>query len=78
LEISLHVSGGVVVGTKSLRDRIFRRELPLTLEEIRYGDRDFFDTPPPGFDATIIVVHFRSSDPRYDRWEEWGTPSDYS
>lgn len=77
LEICLHVSGGAVIGTKSLRDRIFRRELPLALEAIRYGDRDFFDSYPE-FDAAKIVVHFRSSRARYDRWEEWGTPSDYS
>jgi hypothetical protein len=37
LEISLHVSGGVVLGTRTLRDRIFRRELPLALEEQRIG-----------------------------------------
>jgi hypothetical protein len=75
--IYLHVdgeSGGVE--TTAVRDRIFRKELPLALEAIRYGDRNFFYAHPVLNNAPIIV-YFLSRFPQYSSVENWGTFSDY-
>lgn len=37
LWVYLHVSGGIVFGRSGWREAIFRRELPLVLEAIRYA-----------------------------------------
>ena len=76
LHVYLHVSGGFVVGRAGWRYAIFRRELPLVLESMRYGDRDFFTTHPE-LDQTPIYVHFHSSKSRYHRIEQFGVPSNY-
>lgn len=60
----------------AIRDTIFRRELPLALEAIRYGDSAFF-TAYPQFDKAPICVYFDSQDPDYQKYEYWGTPQDY-
>ncbi|MHC0039729.1 staygreen family protein [Pseudoneobacillus sp. C159] len=54
------------------RDEIFRRELPLALTAIRYGDRMLFDTNP-NLDHTPIIMNFMSSYPQFSRQEIWGT-----
>lgn len=72
-----HVSGGFVFGTAGFRYRIFRHELPLVLEAIRYGDRRLFDQNQE-LSAAAVLIHFRSTASRYDRVEEWGTIDDYS
>ncbi|OPJ55837.1 staygreen family protein [Alkalithermobacter paradoxus] len=59
-----------------IRNMIFRRELPLALEAIIYGDREFFNAHPKLNNAPIWI-HFDSSDPRYNRFEYWATPNDY-
>jgi len=46
LHVSCHVSGGVVFGTAAMRDDIFRRELPLVLEALRFGDAALFQSQP--------------------------------
>jgi hypothetical protein len=76
LHVYCHVSGGLVFGTASFRYAIFRQELPLVLECLRYGDRGFYEAHPE-FDAAPIRVHFRSRRRRYRRLERWGTPADY-
>lgn len=76
LHVSCHVSGGPVFGTAALRDSIFRQELPLALEALRYGDRAFFEAHPE-LDRAPIWVHFRARQPRYNRVERWGMPADY-
>nr|WP_106782749.1 staygreen family protein [Lysinibacillus timonensis] len=58
--------------TSARRTKIFRRELPLALTAIRYGDRFLFNLSPPLYDAPIIV-HFISSYPQLARLENWGT-----
>ncbi|MBM7868120.1 hypothetical protein GTO89_15065 [Heliobacterium gestii] len=58
------------------RDRIFRRELPLALAAIRYGDAQFFMAHPE-LDHAPILIYFDSTNPNYHRFENWGTPSDY-
>ena len=74
--VYLHVDGKNRIVT-GIRNHIFRRELPLSLEAIRYGDRKFFISHPK-LDNSPIIVHFMSSYPSFNRIEKWGTFSDYS
>jgi hypothetical protein len=71
-----HVSGGFVFGTARLRYNIFRRELQLVLEAIRYGDRTLFEKNPE-LDNTTVLIHFKSTVKRFDQIEKWGTMADY-
>jgi hypothetical protein len=50
--------------------------LPLALEAIRYGDNEFFNAHP-GLDKSPIIVFFMSTNPQYNKVENWGTFSDY-
>lgn len=54
------------------RNYIFRRELPLALEAIRYGDKDFF-TAHPELNYAPIMVYFSSTDSQYNKIENWGS-----
>ncbi|MDF2540780.1 MAG: hypothetical protein K0S47_498 [Herbinix sp.] len=74
--IYLYVDGADGSMNTSIRNRIFRNELPLALEAIRYGDSRFFNSHPI-LDNRPIYVHFRSMNPRYDELEYWGHFSDY-
>ncbi len=76
LHVHCHVSGGLVFGTAGWRYAIFRQELPLVLEALRYGDRLLFAACPT-LDAAPILVHFYSWRRRYRRVERWGAPADY-
>jgi hypothetical protein len=76
LHVFCHVSGGVVLGTTAMRDEIFRRELPLVLEALRFGDGALFEARPE-LDGAPLWVHFESTVPRYHQTERWGTPADY-
>jgi len=60
----------------AIRDTIFRRELPLALEAIRYGDSQFF-MEYPQLDNAPIWIYFDSPNPDYNKFEYWGTPKDY-
>ena len=42
LYVYVYVDGKFGPVVSAVRDKIFRRELPLALEAIRYGDRKFF------------------------------------
>lgn len=61
---------------KAMRESIFRSQLPIALEAIRYGDREFFNAHPD-LDNVPITVYFLSTDPMYNKVENWGTFSDY-
>jgi hypothetical protein len=74
--VYLYVDGQFRKGMAAIRNYIFRRELPLALEAIRYGDRQFFEAHPE-LDHVPITVFFQSSLPRYHKEENWGTFSDY-
>jgi hypothetical protein len=76
LHVYCHVSGGLALGTAGLRYSIFRRELPLALEALRFGDRRFFEIHP-GLDRAPIWIHLHATRRRYNRTEPWGTPADY-
>jgi hypothetical protein len=71
-----HVSGGFVFGTAKLRYAVFRHELPLVLEAIRFGDRNIFKKIP-NLDNTPVFIHFQSNDNRFNNVENWGTMADY-
>jgi hypothetical protein len=76
LHVYCHVSGGFAFGGAAMRDRIFRRELPLVLEAFRFGDSALFSAWPE-LDQAPIWIHFQSANPRYDKIERRGTPAEY-
>ena len=65
------------VAIAARRNEIFRRELPLALTAIRYGDRFFFDLHP-NLDNALIIVNFLSTTPPFTSKESWGTFNCYS
>ena len=74
--VYLYVDGKFIPGPKDIREAVFRMELPLALEAIRYGDNDFFNAHPE-LDFVPIIVYFLSTDPMYNKVENWGTFSEY-
>lgn len=60
----------------AVRNSIFAKELPLALQALRYGDKEFFKENP-SLDKAPIHVEFNSVYPLFHRLELWGTPSDY-
>jgi len=76
--VYLYVDGQSTPAEKetAIRDSIFRRELPLALKAIRYGDREFFDTHIK-LNYTPIIVYFISKNPKFNAIEKWGTFSNY-
>lgn len=76
LYVYLYVDGQFSPATSAIRNEIFRRELPLALEAIRYGDRYLFDAYPD-LDNACIWVYFDSTNPEYRRLENWGYMKDY-
>ena len=76
LHVYCHVSGGLILGRARWRLSIFRREMPIVLEAIRYGDKEFFSNHPD-LDNSPIIVHFQSSNNKYNKIEEWGALRDY-
>lgn len=76
LNVLCHVSGGFVFGRAKWRYEIFCSELSLVLEAIRFGDRASFDRDPQ-LDNIPVLVHFKSTDKRYDKVEKWGSLGDY-
>lgn len=76
LHVYCHVCGGVVFGTASLRESIFRRELPLVLEAIRYGDQELFVSDSK-LDQAGIFVHFQKPKSENSKIESYGFLGDY-
>ena len=76
LHVYCHVSGGLVFGRTAWREAVFRREMPLVLEAIRFGDRILFAANTE-LDQAPVWVHFKASDPQYNKTELWGAPEDY-
>jgi hypothetical protein len=77
LNVYCHVSGGLVFGRAKWRYNIFCSELSLALEAIRFGDKAFFDHDPK-LDQVPILVHFKSTDEKYNKTEKWGLLGDYN
>ncbi|MHA2392155.1 MAG: staygreen family protein [Promethearchaeota archaeon] len=76
LHIYLHVSGGLVFGWASLRNRIFRYHLPLVIKALKYGDRQLFEENPI-LDNSQIIVHFNSKNKKYNKIENFGFFSEF-
>jgi len=76
-DVFCHVSGGLVVGGARWRYAIFQSELSLVLEAIRYGDRAVFEKNQK-LDNTPVVVHFKSTNRRFNITQRWGVLSDYA
>jgi hypothetical protein len=72
----VYVNGQSGINSAARRYMIFKRELPLALEAIFYGDRKLLKEHPYLEDAPIFV-HFYSMYPQYNRVEYFGTPKDY-
>jgi hypothetical protein len=71
------VQQDINVGKESFREEIFRRELPLALQAIRYGDRAFFNYHPE-MNLYPIIVFFLYNNPELNKAEDWGTFADYA
>lgn len=78
LSVYLYV-GGEQFGkaTAAIRYKIFKQELSLALEAIRYGDRYFFETHPK-LDTAPIWVYFNSLYPPFNHVKYWGTLVEYA
>ena len=76
LHLHCHVSGGFVLGPARWRDAIFQQHLPLVLDSICYGDRDFLMAKPDLREA-VILVNFHAKQCTLDRVETWGLVKDY-
>ncbi|MER2048616.1 MAG: staygreen family protein [Solibacillus sp.] len=63
--------------TAMRRYEVFRRELPLALTAIRYGDRFLFNVYP-ALDNGLIIVNFISTFPQLYKQEIFGTFSSFS
>lgn len=76
LYVYVYVDGQFGPGISAIRNNIFRRELPLALEAIRYGDDSLF-VENPNLDNAPIYIRFDSTNPNYNRFEYWGNLKDY-
>ena len=76
LHVYCHVCGGFVFGSASFREWIFRREMPLVLEAIRYGDRELF-AKDSRLDQAEVLVHFQRPKAEDCKTQQWGRPSNY-
>ena len=65
------------LNTSSKRYETFKRELPLALTAIRYGDRALFKAYP-FLDHAPIIITFMSVYPSIASQENWGTFQSYS
>lgn len=67
---------GLTPDRQAIRNAVFRRELSLALEAIRYGDRRFF-AAHPNLDQAPIFIYFHSAIPQFNGVENGGTFADY-
>ena len=74
----VQVDAGVVPQRTSsaIRYEIFKRELPLALEAIFYGDRIFFNCHPM-LNYVPIEIYFSSIYPAFEGITFWGEPVNY-
>lgn len=70
--VYLYIDGEFGPSTAAVRNSIFRRELPLALEAIRFGDKKLFNAHPQ-LDNASIIVYFSSIIPYFNIIEDWGT-----
>ncbi len=73
LHIYCHVSGGFVLGPANWRESIFRKEMPLVLEAIQYGDRKLIRSRK--LDQAPVMIHFKRGSK--EKVEDWGLIGNY-
>lgn len=71
INLYIHINGNFSKKSATIRNGLFRRELPLILEAIRYGDRLFFETHKE-LDYAPIFIHFDSKHKEFKKLEYWG------
>ena len=76
LHIHLHVSGGLVFGAARWRLSIFQRHLPLVLQAIACGDREFI-TGHLAFYQAPIKIHFHARQAQWDQVRTYPTIRDF-
>lgn len=64
-------------GRTSIRDRIFREELPGALRAIRLGDRSLFQEYPE-LDDVPIWIYFDSNEEQWEAYEYYGSFRQYT
>jgi magnesium dechelatase len=77
LNLHYHVCGGFVFGWAKLRYKIFCRFISYNVQAIRFGDKAFFEKNPE-FDNARVLIHFYSSNKKYEKTEEKGILSEYT
>lgn len=68
--------GDYKTARNEIRNTVFRQELPLALEAIIYGEREFFHAHPQ-FNCAPIWIYFDWADPEYNQFEYWGKIKEY-
>ena len=76
LRVHCHVSGGLIIGSARWRYSIFQRHLKQVLQAFRHGDRELFERRSD-LDTARVEVYFHSSNPDFDRVENWGSAGEY-
>jgi len=76
LHVYCHVCGGFVFGNASFREWIFRCEMSLVLEAIRYGDCELF-AKDPTLDQAEILAHFQRPKAEDCKTQQLGHLSNY-
>jgi len=71
LHFYVHVSGGLLFGWASMRDRIFRSHLPLVFQTIIHGEKKLIENFPQ-LKESQIYVHFQSKNKKYNKIENFG------
>lgn len=73
----VYVDGRFNPKTPDERNEFFTRELPLALQAIIHGDKEFFQAHNELYDAPVYI-HFDSIIENVNRIEYWGIVKDYS
>ena len=76
-KIYVYVDGNGGKTDAARRDKIFRKELPLALSAIKYGDRKFLEYNKELLDSQIIV-RFISAYDEFNKVENYGTFKNYN
>lgn len=77
LYVYVYVDGQFDPAISAIREEIFRRELPLALEAIRYGDR-YLIKSHPYLDNASIWICFGTDKQENCQLEHWGYMKEYN
>jgi len=73
---SVIVDGKGVSGNSNIRNQIFYNEMPTALKTLREADRFLFNKYPRA-DSALVIIHFISSNPVYDKIYNFGPIGNY-